>query len=103
VVCRAGATTLAELTAAGRPALLVPLPTAADDHPRRNAQVLAAAGAAEIVEQEGLTGDRLAERIVALSSDPARRHAMSEAARRFARPDAARAIVNRALELAERR
>jgi UDP-N-acetylglucosamine--N-acetylmuramyl-(pentapeptide) pyrophosphoryl-undecaprenol N-acetylglucosamine transferase len=102
VVCRAGATTLAELTAAGRPALLVPLPTAADDHQRKNAQVLAAAGAAEIVEQAGLTGDRLAERIVALASDPARRHAMSEAARRFARPDAARAIVHRALELAER-
>jgi UDP-N-acetylglucosamine--N-acetylmuramyl-(pentapeptide) pyrophosphoryl-undecaprenol N-acetylglucosamine transferase len=103
VVCRAGATTLAELTAAGRPALLVPLPTAADDHQRKNAQVLAAAGAAEMVEQEGLTGDRLAARIMALASDPVRRQAMSEAARRFARPDAARVIVHRVLELVEQR
>ena len=46
VVCRAGATTLAELTAAGRPAMLVPLPTATDDHQRKNAEVLARAGAA---------------------------------------------------------
>ncbi len=51
VVCRAGATTLAELTAAGRPSMLIPLPTAADDHQRRNAEVLAAAGAAEVLEQ----------------------------------------------------
>ena len=52
VVCRAGSTTLAELTAAGRPAVLVPLPTAADDHQRRNAEVLAAAGAVEMLEQQ---------------------------------------------------
>jgi UDP-N-acetylglucosamine--N-acetylmuramyl-(pentapeptide) pyrophosphoryl-undecaprenol N-acetylglucosamine transferase len=99
VICRAGATTLAELTAAGRPSVLVPLPTAADDHQRKNAQVLAAAGAAEILEQAQLTGDRLGERITALAADPGKRTAMAAAARGLARPDAARDIVDRALEL----
>ncbi len=101
VVCRAGATTLAELTAAGVPAVLVPLPSAADDHQRKNAEVLARGGAAEILEQSHMTGARLAGRIAALAADSERRRAMSSAARRFARPDAARAIVDRALELTE--
>jgi len=101
VVCRAGATTLAELTAAGRPALLVPLPTAADDHQRKNAQVLAAAGAAELLDQAQMTGELLAARITGLAADPSRRRAMSDAARRLAKPDAARAIVDKALELLE--
>ena len=100
VVCRAGATTLAELAAAGAPALLIPLPTAADDHQRRNAEVLVAGGAAEMIEQKDLSGDRLAGRIDALLSDRARLRSMSEAARRFARPDAASAIAARALQLA---
>jgi UDP-N-acetylglucosamine--N-acetylmuramyl-(pentapeptide) pyrophosphoryl-undecaprenol N-acetylglucosamine transferase len=99
VVCRAGATTIAELTAAGRPALLVPLPTAADDHQRRNAEVLAAGGAAEIVEQRILTGALLAERIAALIGDPARLAAMSAAARRMSRPNAAGVIVDKGLSL----
>ncbi len=102
IVCRAGATTIAELAAAGRPAVLIPLPTAADDHQRRNAEVLARAGAAELVEQKDLTGTLLAERIVALAADHDRRAAMGQAARRFARPDAARVIVDRALELVDR-
>jgi UDP-N-acetylglucosamine--N-acetylmuramyl-(pentapeptide) pyrophosphoryl-undecaprenol N-acetylglucosamine transferase len=102
VVCRAGATTIAELTAAGRPAVFIPLPTAADDHQRRNAEVLVAAGAAELIEQKDLTGDGLSARILALAGDPDRRAAMAAAARRFARPDAARAIVERVLELAGR-
>ena len=101
VVCRAGATTLAELTAAGVPAVLVPLPSAADDHHRKNAEVLARGGASEILEQSHMTGARLAGRIAALAADSERRRAMSSAARGFARPDAARAIVGRALELTE--
>jgi len=100
VVCRAGATTIAELTAAGRAAVFIPLPTAADDHQRRNAEVLVRAGAAEMLEQQGLTGERLTACIVALSRDRAKRESMSRAARGFARPDAARAIVDRALALA---
>jgi UDP-N-acetylglucosamine--N-acetylmuramyl-(pentapeptide) pyrophosphoryl-undecaprenol N-acetylglucosamine transferase len=99
IVCRAGATTIAELTAAGRTAILIPLPTAADDHQRRNALVLAEARAAELLEQKDLTGDVLADRVLALAADPARRAAMANAARRFARPDAAAVIVDRALAL----
>jgi UDP-N-acetylglucosamine--N-acetylmuramyl-(pentapeptide) pyrophosphoryl-undecaprenol N-acetylglucosamine transferase len=102
VVCRAGATTLAELAATGRPAILIPLPTATDDHQRKNAEVLARAGAAECLEERDLTGDHLAARLLALVGDPARRAAMAEAARRLARPDAAAVIVDRALALMER-
>jgi UDP-N-acetylglucosamine--N-acetylmuramyl-(pentapeptide) pyrophosphoryl-undecaprenol N-acetylglucosamine transferase len=101
VVCRAGATTLAELTAAGRASILIPLPTATDDHQRKNAQVLAEAGAAEVLEERELTGSRLAARLLALVDDPARRGAMAARARQFARPDAARVIAERALALAE--
>ena len=100
IVCRAGATTIAELMAAGRPAVFIPLPTAADNHQRRNAEVLVAAGAAEMIEQKELTGDRLAERILGLAGDDSRRAAMSDAARRMARPDAARVIVDKVFELA---
>jgi len=100
VVCRAGATTLAELTAAGVPALLVPLPTAADDHQRRNAEALAAGGAAELMSQKDLTGAALADRIAALLADGEARRRMSDAARRFARADASAAIAARALQLA---
>jgi UDP-N-acetylglucosamine--N-acetylmuramyl-(pentapeptide) pyrophosphoryl-undecaprenol N-acetylglucosamine transferase len=88
VICRAGATTLAELTAASRPSVLVPLPTAADDHQRRNAE-----------EQSQMTGARLAERIIALAGDHARLSAMSVAAHQLARPNAARVIVDRVFEL----
>ena len=70
IICRAGATTIAELTAAGRPSVLIPLPTAADDHQRKNAEVLQRAGAAEVIEQKDLSGAALAERIGGLMSDP---------------------------------
>jgi UDP-N-acetylglucosamine--N-acetylmuramyl-(pentapeptide) pyrophosphoryl-undecaprenol N-acetylglucosamine transferase len=102
VICRAGATTLAELTAAGRASILIPLPTATDDHQRHNARVLAEAGAAEVLDERELTGPRLAERLLALLADPARLEAMGARARLFARPDAAAAIADRALELASR-
>jgi UDP-N-acetylglucosamine--N-acetylmuramyl-(pentapeptide) pyrophosphoryl-undecaprenol N-acetylglucosamine transferase len=102
VVCRAGATTLAELTAAGKPAVLIPLPTAADDHQRKNAEVMVAAGAAEMIEQKDLSGEAIAGRIAALVADADRRARMATAARALARPDAARVIVDRALELAGR-
>jgi UDP-N-acetylglucosamine--N-acetylmuramyl-(pentapeptide) pyrophosphoryl-undecaprenol N-acetylglucosamine transferase len=100
VVCRAGATTLAEIAAAGRPAVLIPLPTSADDHQRRNAEVFAGAGAAEVIDQNVLDGPTLAGRLLALASDPARRQQMSAAARTLARPDAAQAIVDRIFSLA---
>ncbi|MBE3031625.1 MAG: undecaprenyldiphospho-muramoylpentapeptide beta-N-acetylglucosaminyltransferase, partial [Actinobacteria bacterium] len=102
VVCRAGATTLAELTAAGRPSILVPLPTATDDHQRKNAEVLVAAGAADLIEQQDLTGAVLAGRIASLLGDRDRLGQMSAAARRLARPGAAADIVDRAFELMNR-
>jgi UDP-N-acetylglucosamine--N-acetylmuramyl-(pentapeptide) pyrophosphoryl-undecaprenol N-acetylglucosamine transferase len=100
VVCRAGATTLAEITAAGRAAVLIPLPTATDDHQRKNAEALSNVGAAELLLQRDLTGPVLAERVLALAANRERRDRMSAAARSLARPDAARVIVDRALELA---
>jgi UDP-N-acetylglucosamine--N-acetylmuramyl-(pentapeptide) pyrophosphoryl-undecaprenol N-acetylglucosamine transferase len=100
IVCRAGATTLAELTAAGRAAILIPLPTATDDHQRKNADALVRQGAARMVEQRELTGERLAEELLALASDRAARERMAAAARGMARPDAARVIVDKVLMLA---
>jgi UDP-N-acetylglucosamine--N-acetylmuramyl-(pentapeptide) pyrophosphoryl-undecaprenol N-acetylglucosamine transferase len=100
VVCRAGATTLAEIAAAGKSALLVPLPTATDDHQRRNAEALVSRGAAEVLLQRDLTGRALARQVLALAADRERRQRMGTAVRMFARPHAAQTIVDRALELA---
>jgi UDP-N-acetylglucosamine--N-acetylmuramyl-(pentapeptide) pyrophosphoryl-undecaprenol N-acetylglucosamine transferase len=103
VVSRAGATSLAELAAAGRAAILVPLPTATDDHQRRNAEALVRQGAAVMIEQRDLTGERVAADVLALAVDPARRAGLATAARQLARPHAARAIVDKALELVRKR
>jgi UDP-N-acetylglucosamine--N-acetylmuramyl-(pentapeptide) pyrophosphoryl-undecaprenol N-acetylglucosamine transferase len=100
VICRAGATTLAELAAAGRASILVPLPTATDDHQRKNAQAFVRQGAAVMVDQRELTGERLATELVALANDHARRAQVAAAVKRLARPDAATVIVDRVLELA---
>lgn len=101
VVCRAGATTLAEVAAAGLPAVMVPLPTAANDHQRRNAAAFAAAGAAEVVEEAELER-RLVPGLIALAGDRGRRAAMAAAAARMARPDAAEKVLQRAEQLLER-
>jgi UDP-N-acetylglucosamine--N-acetylmuramyl-(pentapeptide) pyrophosphoryl-undecaprenol N-acetylglucosamine transferase len=103
VVSRAGATTLAELTAAGRPAILIPLPTAADDHQRHNAEAMQAAGAAEVIDQTQLTGDTLADRMLALAGDVERRRRMAAAARTLARPHAAEQIVDRVVAIVDHR
>ena len=99
IVCRAGATTIAEICAAAKPAILIPLPTATDDHQRKNAEALATAGAAELLLQAEATGAALAERIKRLAADRDRRARISTAARTFARPDAAKVIADRAMEL----
>ncbi len=99
IVSRAGATTLAEITAAGKAAILIPLPTATDDHQRRNAEALASAGAAEMLMQADATGDELANRILTLAADRGRRLRMARAARGMAKPDAAKVIADRALTL----
>ena len=100
VVSRAGATTLAEITAAGRPSILIPLPTATDDHQRKNAEVLQRAGAADLLHQRDMTGDALADALLALAGDAERRGRMGRAAAGLARPDAAGRIAERALALA---
>jgi UDP-N-acetylglucosamine--N-acetylmuramyl-(pentapeptide) pyrophosphoryl-undecaprenol N-acetylglucosamine transferase len=99
-VCRAGALTLAELSAAGLGALLVPYPHAVDDHQTRNAEVFAAVGAAEIKQENELDIQILAQRLAALLADRRQLLAMAEAARTLAKPDAAQAIARACLEVA---
>jgi UDP-N-acetylglucosamine--N-acetylmuramyl-(pentapeptide) pyrophosphoryl-undecaprenol N-acetylglucosamine transferase len=89
VICRAGATTVAELAAAGKPAIMIPFPFAADDHQRRNAEAIERAGAGRLIPQSELTPERLAAEVLALLDDPARRERMAEASRRLAHRDAA--------------
>jgi UDP-N-acetylglucosamine--N-acetylmuramyl-(pentapeptide) pyrophosphoryl-undecaprenol N-acetylglucosamine transferase len=99
-VCRAGALTLAELTAAGLGALLVPFPHAVDDHQTRNAEVLVAAGAAELIQERDLDVQQLAQRLTSLLQDRPRLIAMAVAARTLAKPDAAQVIARACMEVA---
>ena len=99
-VCRAGALTVAELTAAGLGALLVPFPHAVDDHQTRNAEALLAVGAAELMQEKDLDAQALAQRLQSLLHDRPRLLAMAEAARTLARPDAAQAIARACMEVA---
>jgi UDP-N-acetylglucosamine--N-acetylmuramyl-(pentapeptide) pyrophosphoryl-undecaprenol N-acetylglucosamine transferase len=99
VVCRAGATTTAELTAAGKASIMIPFPLAADDHQRKNAEALERAGAARMILQQDLSGKRLAQEIATLVDEPQRITAMEQAARKLARGDAAAAVVEMIGEL----
>ena len=94
VLCRAGASSVAELTVAGVPAILVPLPGAPGDHQTANARALVDAGAARLVPDAELDADRARSEIEALLDDPHRRAQMARAARTLARPDAAAAVVD---------
>jgi UDP-N-acetylglucosamine--N-acetylmuramyl-(pentapeptide) pyrophosphoryl-undecaprenol N-acetylglucosamine transferase len=89
VVCRAGASAVAELAAAGKAAILAPFPLAADRHQLRNAEAMAAAGAARVVEDRDLDGKRLYAELETMLDEPARLERMEQAARRLARPGAA--------------
>jgi UDP-N-acetylglucosamine--N-acetylmuramyl-(pentapeptide) pyrophosphoryl-undecaprenol N-acetylglucosamine transferase len=100
VICRAGATTSAELVAAGKAAIMIPFPFAADDHQRKNAEALQAAGAARMILQQDLTGERLAEELTRLVTAPEELTRMEESSRRLARGDAAKATVDLMEELA---
>jgi UDP-N-acetylglucosamine--N-acetylmuramyl-(pentapeptide) pyrophosphoryl-undecaprenol N-acetylglucosamine transferase len=93
LVCRSGASTVAEITAARKAAIFVPLPTAADDHQRHNAATLAEANAARVLPQIALTSDRLVAEISLLLRDRPRLSRMAEAAHRFAHPNAAAEIA----------
>ncbi len=102
VVARAGALTLAELAIAGKPAILVPLPTAADDHQRKNAARFAEAGAAVVLDQRTATPADLAAALSALAREPGRRTAMATAMRGLGRPRAAQDIADRLEDLARK-
>ncbi len=98
VLCRAGALTVAELTAAGVGAVLVPYPYAVDDHQTHNAGYLVDGGAGILISQSQLTPERLAELVKGLAEDRARLLEMAVSARALARPDAARTVVDLCLQ-----
>ena len=103
LVCRSGASTVAEITAAGKPAIFIPFPEAADDHQRRNAEAIAQGGAAVLIAQAQLTPAGLAQTLVELLSDRNRLREMSERARRFSHHDAAGRVTRMVQELAQKK
>jgi len=100
LVCRSGASTVAEVTAAGKPAVFVPFPRAADDHQKRNAEALERAGAAVMLEESKLTSENLVDAVSDLFTDPSRLEKMGDAARKLSHPNAARDIAAIAARLA---
>ncbi len=102
IVCRAGATTVAEITVIGKAALFIPFPYATDDHQTKNAQALVDAGAAEMIAESELSGEILARVVEAMASDRQRLKSMEENARRLGRPKAAQEIVDDIYELIEK-
>ena len=100
LVCRSGASTVAEITAAGKPAIFIPFPRAADDHQRRNAEAIADAGAAVLIPEAELTPQKLAQTVTELLSNPARLQAMAAKARTLGHKDAAAEMAEMAVELA---
>lgn len=94
IISRAGATTCAEVAAAGKAAIMIPLPTAADDHQRRNAEAFEELGAAKMILQNDLTGETLAKEIIELINSPERVTEMEHAAKKLGRKDAAEATVD---------
>ena len=103
VVCRAGATTVAEIAALGKPAILVPYPFAADDHQRANAESLVRAGAARMVLDADATGERLAAEVRALVGAPDALAEMGKRVRQLAKPDAAERVLETTLALVRER
>jgi len=103
IICRAGATTVAEITVAGKAAIFVPFPYASDDHQTQNALALADLGAAEMIRQEELNGPGLAKMIQGYMENRILLTEMAAKARALGRPDAARVIVNDMYELLEGR
>src|SRR5947209_15909874 len=100
LVCRSGASTVAEATAAGKPAIFVPFPQAADDHQRRNAEAIVGGGAALLIPQSELTPERLAETVSELLTNPKRLREMSERAKALSHVDAAGRMASMVAELA---
>lgn len=103
VLARSGASTVAELAAAGKPSLLVPFPQAADDHQRHNGEVMVAAGGARILLEANLTAGSLLQTLIDLLNDRQALTTMGERARTLARPDAARQIAAMIVRLAAKK
>ncbi len=103
VVCRAGATTLAELTVCKKPAILIPFPAAADNHQVVNARSLVDAGAAVMIEERNLTGELLAHEIRRILGSAEVREDMARSAGRLGSPQAAKEIADVCAELVRRR
>lgn len=100
LVCRSGASTVGEITAAGKPAIFVPFPAAADDHQNVNARALERAGAAVVVEESNLGAAYLVDTIAALIGDARRLQGMSAAAKSLAHPKAVEEIAEMVVQLA---
>ncbi len=99
VICRAGATTLAELTVCKKAAILVPFPFAADDHQAVNAQAMVKAGAALMFREAELTGSKLAAELLALKREPAKLQKMAKMAGALGRPEAAKELADVCVDL----
>lgn len=99
VITRAGATTVAELAAAGKPALMIPFPFAADDHQRKNAEAVERAGAGRMILQAELTPERLAQELLWLVNDPQQLARMAEASKKLGHPHAAANVVDLAMRI----
>ncbi len=99
VVCRSGATTIAELTAAGKASVLIPIAASAGEHQLRNARSLANSGAAVVIEEQELNGRLLAEQIIALMKNPTRLQQMEYNSHQLGQRQAAEVMANLALEL----
>jgi UDP-N-acetylglucosamine--N-acetylmuramyl-(pentapeptide) pyrophosphoryl-undecaprenol N-acetylglucosamine transferase len=102
LVCRSGASTVAEITAAGKPAIFVPFPAAADDHQNVNARALERVGAAVVVEQSNLDAAYLVDTVAAVIGDARRLQSMSAAAKSLAHPKAVEEIAEMVVQLAGR-
>ena len=103
LICRAGATSIAEILCSGLPAIFVPFPFAADNHQEINALSLVKRDAAEMIIEKELTGQVLGNRIKELITDEDKRREMGRRARELARPDAAKDIIDQCLELIQGR
>ncbi len=103
LICRAGATSIAEITTGGRAAILIPYPYAADDHQTKNAEVLLHAGAAKMIAEQKLTGEMLAAAIRDLYANPEKVDLMAARSRMLSRPHAARQIVDACVSLIDKK
>lgn len=98
MVCRAGGMTIAEISACGLPAILIPFPFATADHQRFNAQAMVDAGAAVLLLEDKLSGELLAQKIIEILNDPKRFEEMSDASKMIGKPDAAQKIAEMIFE-----